>query len=92
MCAQNISVTVDQTVTLKEFFKQIENQTDYKFAFTDQINTNQKYFTQKGVYNNVEIKELINQLNKTALVQFSVVGNNIFVKHKAAKTTKKKIS
>lgn len=90
MCAQNISVTVDQTVTLKEFFKQIENQTDYKFAFTDQINTNQKYFTQKGVYNNVEIKELINQLNKTALVQFSVVGNNIFVKHKAAKTTKKK--
>ncbi|OXB11191.1 collagen-binding protein [Flavobacterium plurextorum] len=90
ICAQNISVTVDQTVTLKEFFKQIENQTDYKFAFTDQINTNQKYFTQKGVYNNVEVKEVINQLNKTALVQFSVVGNNIFVKHKAAKTTKKK--
>ena len=90
ICAQNISVTVDQTVTLKEFFKQIENQTDYKFAFTDQINTNQKYFTQKGVYNNVEVKEVINQLNKTALVQFSVVGNNIFVKHKTAKTTKKK--
>ncbi|MFH6967478.1 carboxypeptidase-like regulatory domain-containing protein [Flavobacterium sp. FlaQc-28] len=90
MCAQNISVTVDQTVTLKEFFKQIENQTDYKFAFTDQINTNQKYFTQKGVYNNVEIKELINQLNKTALVQFSVVGNNIFVKQKVSKAPKKK--
>jgi hypothetical protein len=90
MFSQNVTVTVDQTVTLKEFFKQIENQTDFKFAFTDQINTAQKYFAQKKTYKNIEIKELVNELNKTASVQFSIVGNNIFVKQKSAKTSKKK--
>lgn len=90
--SQNITVTVDKTVVLKEFFKQIENQTDFKFAFTDQINTSQKYFSHHKTYKNIEIKELINELNKTALVQFSIVGNNIFVKQKATKTPKKKTS
>jgi len=88
--SQNITVTVDKTVVLKEFFKQIENQTDFKFAFTDQINTSQKYFSHHKTYKNIEIKELVNELNKTALVQFSIVGNNIFVKQKATKTPKKK--
>ena len=58
--SQNVTVTVDKTVTLKEFFKQIENQTDFKFAFTDKINTNQKYFHQKKTYKNIEIKEIFN--------------------------------
>jgi hypothetical protein len=88
--SQNVTVTVDQTVTLKEFFKQIENQSDFKFAFTDQINTSQRYFTQKNVYNNIEIKQLINELNKNTSIQFSIVGSNIFVKQKAVKTAKKK--
>lgn len=88
--SQNVTVTVDQTVTLKEFFKQIENQSDFKFAFTDQINTSQRYFTQKSVYNNIEIKQLINELNKNTSIQFSIVGSNIFVKQKAVKTAKKK--
>lgn len=88
--SQNVTVNVDQTVTLKEFFKEIENQTDFKFAFTDQINTSQKYFAQKKTYKNTEIKELINELNKTSSIQFSIVGNNIFVKQKSAKATTKK--
>ncbi len=92
MSAQTVTITVDQNVTLKEFFKQIENQTDFKFAFTDQIDTNQKYFTKKSTYKQVEIEKLISELNKTASVQFSIVGNNIFVKQKSqsAKTVKKK--
>jgi hypothetical protein len=90
MFSQNVTVTVDQTVTLKEFFKQIENQTDFKFAFTDQINTSQKYFTQKRTFNNTEIKELISELNKSASVQFSIVGNNIFVKQKTTKASSAK--
>ena len=91
MFAQNITVTVDKTVTLKEFFKQIENQSDFKFAFTDQINTNQHYFTKKNTYSNIGIKELINDLNKSSTIQFSIVGNNIFVKQKSStKTAKKK--
>ncbi|RKR05735.1 TonB-dependent receptor-like protein [Flavobacterium sp. 90] len=88
--SQNVTVTVDKTVALKEFFKQIENQTDFKFAFTDQINTSQHYFTHQKTYKNIEIKDLVNELNKTATVQFSIVGNNIFVKQKATKTAKKK--
>ncbi|CAD0005401.1 TonB-dependent receptor [Flavobacterium salmonis] len=87
MFSQNVTVTVDQNMTLKEVFTQIENQTDFKFAFTDQINTNQKYFNQKSTYKNIEIKALINELNKNTLIQFSIAGNNIFVKQKSAKAT-----
>jgi hypothetical protein len=90
MFSQNITVTVDKTVTLKELFKQIENQTDFKFAYTDQIDTKHKYFSQKSTYSNIEIRELIKELNKGTAIQFSVVGNNIFVKQKASKTSKKK--
>ena len=88
--SQSITVTVDKTVTLKELFKQIENQTDYKFAFTDQIDTSRKYFTKKKTYNGVEIKQLINELNSSTPIQFSIVGNNIFVKQKPVNTAKKK--
>ncbi|MEL1255249.1 TonB-dependent receptor [Flavobacterium sp. DGU38] len=92
MSAQNVTVTVDQNVTLKEFFKQIENQSDFKFAFTDKIDTNQKYFTKKTTYKQIEVEKVISELNKNATVQFSIVGNNIFVKQKSqsVKTTKKK--
>ncbi|WP_253791920.1 TonB-dependent receptor [Flavobacterium sp. HSC-32F16] len=83
MSAQNVTVTVDQNVTLKEFFKQIENQSDFKFAFTDQIDTNQKYFTKKSTYKQIEIEKLISELNKSTSIQFSIVGNNIFVKQKS---------
>lgn len=90
MLSQNIKVTVDQTVTLKEFFKQIENQTDFKFAFTDQINTDKKYFTKKHTYNNIKIEDLVKDLNTSSSIQFSIVGNNIFVKKKSSKSTAKK--
>ncbi|WP_347052753.1 TonB-dependent receptor [Flavobacterium olei] len=92
MSAQNVAVMVDQNLTLKDFFKQIETQTDYKFAFTDQININQKYFTKKSTFKQIEIEKLISELNKISSVQFSIVGNNIFVKQKSQsqKTGKKK--
>ncbi|KAF2332922.1 TonB-dependent receptor [Flavobacterium ginsenosidimutans] len=92
MSAQSVTVTVDQNTTLKEFFKQIESQTDFKFAFTDQIDTNKKYFTKKSTFTTIEIEKLISELNQTSIVQFSIVGNNIFVKQKSQtqKPAKKK--
>jgi outer membrane receptor protein involved in Fe transport len=92
MSAQNITLTVDQNTTLKEFFKQIESQTDFKFAFTDQIDTNKKYFTKKSTFKTIEIEKLISELNQTSIVQFSITGNNIFVKQKpqTQKAAKKK--
>ncbi|SHM04218.1 TonB-dependent receptor [Flavobacterium saccharophilum] len=87
--SQSITVTVDKTVTLKELFKQIENQTDYKFAFTDQIDTSRKYFTKKKTYNGIEIKQFVNELNSITPIQFSIVGNNIFVKQKPINAAKK---
>ncbi|WP_343695388.1 TonB-dependent receptor [Flavobacterium sp.] len=86
MSAQNVTVTVDQNVTLKEFFRQIENQTDFKFAFTDQIDTSKKYFNKKSTFKQITIEKLISELNKISSVQFSVVGNNIFVKQKSQST------
>jgi len=92
MTAQKVTVTVDQNVTLKDFFKQIENQSDFKFAFTEQFDTSKKYFTKKSTFKQIEVEKLIAELNKTASVQFSIVGNNIFVKQKSQsqKATKKK--
>jgi len=92
MTAQKVTVTVDQNVTLKEFFKQIENQSDFKFAFTEQFDTGKKYFTKKSIFKQIEVEKLITELNKTASVQFSIVGNNIFVKQKSQsqKAAKKK--
>ncbi|MEO8535257.1 MAG: carboxypeptidase-like regulatory domain-containing protein [Flavobacterium sp.] len=90
MFSQKVTVTVDQKVTLKEFFKQIENQTDFKFAFTDQIDTTQKYFTEKKTYKQIEVQKLISELNKISSVQFSIAGSNIFVKQKSSKPAKKK--
>ncbi|MEP7095205.1 MAG: hypothetical protein ABI793_14180 [Flavobacterium sp.] len=55
------------------------------------INTGQKYFAKKNTYNRIEIQNLINELNKNTSIQFSIVGNNIFVKQKPSKVTKKKI-
>ncbi|MEH6705293.1 MAG: TonB-dependent receptor [Galbibacter orientalis] len=78
--AQNISVTINKTVRLKELFKQIETQTDYKFAFTSQIDTNQKYFKESKDFNAVEINELISLLNQKLPFSFSLQGANIFVK------------
>lgn len=94
MSAQSVTVTVDQNLTLKDFFKQIESQSDFKFAFTDQIDTGKKYFTQKNTFKQIEIEKLISELNKTSIVQFSIVGNNIFVKQKSQtqKAAKKKAS
>ncbi|MEN2489963.1 TonB-dependent receptor [Flavobacterium sp. B11] len=92
MSAQSVTVTVDQNVTLKEFFKQIESQTDFKFAFTDQIDTNKKYFNKKSTFKNTEVNKLIAELNQTSSVQFTIVGSNIFVKQKSQvqKPAKKK--
>ncbi|PBI89609.1 TonB-dependent Receptor Plug Domain protein [Flavobacterium sp. ACN2] len=92
MSAQSVTITVDQNTTLKEFFKQIESQTDFKFAFTDQIDTNKKYFTKKSTFKTIEIEKLISELNQTSIVHFSISGNNIFVKQKSQtqKTAKKK--
>ncbi|PAM93228.1 hypothetical protein B4N84_19845 [Flavobacterium sp. IR1] len=94
MFSQNVTITVDQNLTLKEFFKQVENQTDFKFAFTDQIDTNGKYFIKKTTFQQVEIEKLISELNKNASIKFSVAGNNIYVNQKsqAPKTTTKKKS
>lgn len=89
--SQNVTVTVDKNLTLKEFFKQIESQSDFKFAFTEQIDTNQKYFSKKQTYSNMRIEQLVYELNKTASIQFSIVGNNIFVKQKTVKAPKKKL-
>lgn len=59
MTAQKVTVTVDQNVTLKDFFKQIENQSDFKFAFTEQFDTNKKYFTKKAFLSKSKSRSLL---------------------------------
>ncbi|QEE51006.1 TonB-dependent receptor [Flavobacterium alkalisoli] len=78
--AQEVSLSLDQTATLKEIFNQIEAQTDYKFAFTDQINTDQRYLKEPLRLQNVTVQELLTRMEKQLPLHFTVIGNNITVK------------
>ena len=78
--AQEVSLSLDQTATLKEIFNQIEAQTDYKFAFTDQINTDQRYLKEPLRLQNVTVQELLTSMEKQMPLHFTVIGNNITVK------------
>ncbi|MFH7013657.1 carboxypeptidase-like regulatory domain-containing protein [Flavobacterium sp. FlaQc-52] len=89
MFSQNVTVAVDSKITLKELFKQIENQTDLNFSVADQIDTNQKYFTKEDIYKDTPINELVVALNKSSSIEFSIAGNSILVKQKTLNTTKK---
>ncbi|MDR6301571.1 TonB-dependent receptor [Mesonia maritima] len=80
--SQNISISLDESTTLQQLFTEIENQTEYKFAYNNQIDLNKK-LTEKIAYKDIEIKELISILNRTTLFHFSVIGNNITVKSKS---------
>lgn len=77
--SQNITTTITQSTTLKELFSDIEAQIDYKFAYTDDLDIQGKFFNQVVPLNDVELTELINQLNNILPMQFSVIGDNITV-------------
>ncbi|MEH6657088.1 TonB-dependent receptor [Leeuwenhoekiella marinoflava] len=77
--SQNITVSLDQSATLKQLFTEIENQTDYKFAYNNSINVDQK-LSEKMDYNDAEIESFISILNKNSPFQFSVIGNSITIK------------
>ncbi|WP_330444454.1 TonB-dependent receptor [Flavobacterium sp. C4GT6] len=78
--SQHISISISPDSTLDELFKQIENQTDYKFAFTEKIDTGNKYFKRSFKYDTIEVKQLLEQLNNELPFHFSLIGNNITVK------------
>ena len=87
--SQNISISLDNSATWKQLFTEIENQTDYKFAYNNSTNVDQK-FSEKINYNNTEIKNLISILNKKSLFHFTVIGNSITVKEKFSQTHQEK--
>jgi hypothetical protein len=81
--SQNISISLDQSSTLKELFGKIEGQTDYKFAFTDQVDTNKRYFKEKVNFKNASVQEVLDGLEKDLPFNFTLIGNNITVKQKS---------
>jgi len=78
--SQNITISLDQNASLKEIFGQIEKQTDYKFAFTGQIDTSHKYLKETISLKNAAIKDVLNVLGKELPFDFTLIGNNITVK------------
>lgn len=78
--SQNITISLDQNASLKEIFGQIEKQTDYKFAFTGQIDTSHKYLKETISLKNAAIKDVLNLLGKELPFDFTLIGNNITVK------------
>ncbi|WP_121667226.1 TonB-dependent receptor [Mesonia aquimarina] len=80
--SQNVSISLDESTTLRQLFTEIENQTAYKFAYNNQIDIDQK-LKEKITYKAIEIKELLSILNRTSDFHFSLMGNNITVKRKS---------
>jgi outer membrane receptor protein involved in Fe transport len=77
---QQVSISLKKNTTLKEIFGQVEQQTDYKFAFTDQIDLSAKYLSQDINLKNKSIQQVLQALAKELPLQFAIVGNNITVK------------
>lgn len=80
--SQNVSVSFNPNSTLRDIFSQIEKQTEYKFAFTDQIDTNQKLLKEEISLKNANIQQVLELLQKELPFKFNLVGYNITVKNK----------
>lgn len=78
--SQQVSLSLNKDASLKEIFGQIEQQTDYKFAFIDQIDLSQKYLKEAIVLKNTDIQQVLEVLGKEKTLQFAIAGNNITVK------------
>ncbi|KOS05698.1 collagen-binding protein [Flavobacterium akiainvivens] len=78
--AQQVNLTLAKGATLKEIFGKIEQQTDYKFAFTDQIDLTQKYTGENISLKGATIKQVLDVLGKNLPFKFDTIGNNITVK------------
>lgn len=82
--SQQVALSATKNATLKEIFGQIEKQTDYKFAFIDQIDLNKKYLSKDISLKGNGIQQALDFLAKELPLQFSIVGNNITVKQTAS--------
>jgi TonB dependent receptor/CarboxypepD_reg-like domain/TonB-dependent Receptor Plug Domain len=78
--SQEVSLSIVKGASLKDIFAQIERQTDYKFAFTDQIDLNQKYLSGDISLKSAGIEKVLDIIAKGMPLQFAIVGNNITVK------------
>lgn len=88
LLSQNISTTIEPTTTLKELFTAIEAQIDHKFAYTNSIDSNKKYFTEKLELKDLSLDKLITQLNQRLPLRFAIMGNNITVVHSSKSNQK----
>ena len=74
---QQISLSLSEP-TLRQVITQIESQTDYKFAYGEEINTQSKL---SGTYafKNKPIEEVLQEFSKRTPYVFRIVGNNIAI-------------
>lgn len=79
--AQQVSVTIAKGTALKEIFSKIEKQTDYKFAFTDQVDLSRKYNGETINFNDASVHYVLDVLAKDLPLKFALVGSNITVKN-----------
>jgi TonB dependent receptor/CarboxypepD_reg-like domain/TonB-dependent Receptor Plug Domain len=79
--SQQVSLHITKGTALKEIFNQIEQQTDYKFAFTDQVDLNQKYTGENINLKAGSIQQATDVLAKNLPFKFAIIGSNITVKN-----------
>lgn len=79
LSSQNITTTITTSTTLKELFTEVEAQINYKFAYTNDLDINAKYFKEVVAFEEVNLNELIDQLNEKLPMRFTVIGDNITV-------------
>lgn len=84
--SQSVSISLNESETFRRLFTEIENQTEYKFAYNNQIDLHQE-LNKKMYFDSIEIKELLSIFNNSLPYQFSLMGNNITVKRKNLTST-----
>src|SRR5690606_30054187 len=74
---QQISFSVQDPI-LKEIITNIESQTEYKFAFRDDVDL-EKRVSGKFNFENIKLQEVLDEISRRTPYTLRIVGNNIAI-------------
>ncbi|MDN3595518.1 TonB-dependent receptor [Zunongwangia endophytica] len=86
--SQNLAINIEKGNTINDLKDQIESQSPYKLAYTEDIKSKSS-FTTAFKYENINVKDLINNLNTQLPQEFKLLGNNITVKQRISNNSQK---
>lgn len=77
--SQEITLSLNKTATLKQLFQEVENQTNYTFAYNQGIDVEQ-HLKNDIHYKAMPIDKFLATLHNNHSLQHTIIGNNIVLK------------